>query len=153
MSSHQSIYVECIMNYCISDPSQCTHSLFGISSASNMETTCGCCHHVYQTSSFYPAGTPDTPLPSCKPLWTILQELLYVCVKWAARCVGPCRGRRRTVSDKDLRLTSEQWSGHTAASWPRGGGRRDGTMGLFLQESQHVSLAVQRKHSHPARCF
>lgn len=25
------------------------------------------------------------------------------------------------VSDKDLRLTSEQWSGHTAASWLRGG--------------------------------
>lgn len=65
----------------------------------------------------YPAGISDTPLPSCKPL--------LMCVKWAAHCVGSCRGRWGVwgaVSDKGLQLTSEQWSRHTAASLLRRGG-------------------------------
>lgn len=59
---------------------------------------------------------------------------------------------RGDVSDKDLRLTFEQWSWHTAASCLRGGRAQ----WLFFcstrggRAQQHGSLAAQRNYSGPA---
>lgn len=94
--------------------------------------------HMHLLSLHIQLGQPP---PSCKPLLTVLQKPLYMCVKWAAHCVGPCRGRRGGRSQ----TKTSDWGLNNGAGTqqPPDWGRGD-TMGLFLQhhcrKSQHVSM-------------